>query len=202
MARNPFLSRVNLIRGRNITLMSYLALAAHGIATGGSGFLFLFALQLDLVSMIVLYSSRPLAMRRHGQPSAITVLTASVPLIIINYMFAQALGSALGEYPRKGGNMLERPSAVWGDAMIALAIAYLVAIALDRFLFRRDKLFWQELVGSMMRKGTVLMLMGYVGFGLLLWLGEENSEWMIPCLALARIALEYVLKPDLEKVVD
>ena len=22
----------------------------------------------------------------------------------------------------------------------------------------------------------------------LLWLGEENSEWMIPCLALARIA--------------
>ena len=191
---------MELARGRSITLLTYLTLAAHGIATGGSGFLLLFALQLDLVSLIVLYGSRPLAMRRPGQPSSIEVLTGSVPLIIINYMFAQALGSALGEYPREGGNMFERPSAVWGDAMIALTVAYLVAITIDRFLFRRDKLFWQELVGSMMLKGTVLVLMGYAGFGLLLWLGEENSDWVIPCLALARIALEYVLKPDPEKV--
>lgn len=193
---------MNLVRGRSITLLTYLMLAAHGIATGGSGFLLLFAMQLDIVSLIVLYGSRPLAMRRAGQPSSIEILTGSVPLIIINYMFAQALGSALGEYPRDGGNMFERPSAVWGDAMIALAIVHLVAIAIDRILFRRDKLFWQELVGSMILKGSMLMLMGYVGFGLLLWLGEENSEWVIPCLALARIALEYVLKPDPEKVMD
>lgn len=193
---------MNLVRGRSITLLTYLMLAAHGIATGGSGFLLLFAMQLDIVSLIVLYGSRPLAMRRAGQPSSIEILTGSVPLIIINYMFAQALGSALGEYPHDGGNMFERPSAVWGDAMIALAIVHLVAIAIDRILFRRDKLFWQELVGSMILKGSMLMLMGYVGFGLLLWLGEENSEWVIPCLALARIALEYVLKPDPEKVVD
>lgn len=193
---------MNLVRGRSITLLTYLMLAAHGIATGGSGFLLLFAMQLDIVSLIVLYGSRPLAMRRAGQPSSIEILTGSVPLIIINYMFAQALGSALGEYPRDGGNMFERPSAVWGDAMIALSVVHLVAIAIDRILFRRDKLFWQELVGSMMLKGIMLMLMGYVGFGLLLWLGEENSEWVIPCLALARIALEYVLKPDPEKLVD
>lgn len=193
---------MNLVRGRSITWLTYLMLAAHGIATGGSGFLLLFAMQLDIVSLIVLYGSRPLAMRRAGQPSSIEILTGSVPLIIINYMFAQALGSALGEYPHDGGNMFERPSAVWGDAMIALAIVHLVAIAIDRILFRRDKLFWQELVGSMILKGSMLMLMGYVGFGLLLWLGEENSEWVIPCLALARIALEYVLKPDPEKVVD
>lgn len=193
---------MNLVRGRSITLLTYLMLAAHGIATGGSGFLLLFAMQLDIVSLIVLYGSRPLAMRRAGQPSSIEILTGSVPLIIINYMFAQALGSALGEYPRDGGNMFERPFSVWGDAMIALTVVHLVAIAIDRILFRRDKLFWQELVGSMMLKGIMLMLMGYVGFGLLLWLGEENSEWVIPCLALARIALEYVLKPDPEKVLD
>ncbi len=186
---------MTILRGRSIVLLTYLALASHGIATGGSGFLLLFALQLDLVSLIVLYGSRPFRMRRHGQPSAITVLTASVPLIIINYMFAQALGSALGEYPRQGGNMFERPSAVWGDAMIALAIAYLVAIVMDRFLFTRDKVFWEELVSRMAMNGTVLVLMGYIGFGLLLWLGRENSEWLIPCLALARIALEYMLKP-------
>lgn len=193
---------MTIFRGRSIVLLTYTALAVHGIATGGSGFLLLFALQLDLVSLIVLYGSRPFKMRHPGQPSSITILTASVPLIIINYMFAQAIGSALGEYPREGGNMFQRPSAVWGDAMIVLAIAYLVAIALDRFLYRRDKLFWQELVGTMMRKGTVLVLMGYAGFGLLFWLGPEYSEWVIPCLALARIALEYVLKPDPEKVVD
>ena len=45
--------------------------------------------------------------------------------------------------------------------MITLTMAYWVVIAMDRFLFRRDKLFWQELVGSMMLKGTVLVLMGF-----------------------------------------
>ncbi len=51
-------------------------------------------------------------------------------------------------------------------------------------------------------KGVLIALLGYVAFGLLYWLGEENSKWVIPCLALARIALEYVLKPDPEKLVD
>lgn len=186
---------MTILRSRSIVLLSYVGLAVHGIAAGGSGFLLLFALQLDLLSMIVLYGSRPSRMRHAGQPSTITILTASVPLMIINYMFAQALGSALGEYPREGGNMFERPSKVWGDAMLLLAVGYFVAVVLDRFLFARDAHFWDELASRLRTKGTVLVLMGYAGFGLLLWLGREHSEWVIPCLALARIALEYVLKP-------
>lgn len=188
---------MSIFGGRSVVLLTYAALTIHGIASGGSGFLLLFALQLDLLRLIVLYGTRPARVRRSGQPDTITVLVSSVPLIIINCMLANSLGEALGEYP-DGDKFLVGAKKVWGTAMVVLTIGYVCAIALDRILFRKDAAFWEGVVSRMAIKTTVLGFLGYIGFGLLLWLGRENSHWVVPCLALARIALEFVLQPDQE----
>lgn len=192
-----------IFRSRTIVLMTYAALSAHGFASGGSGFLLLFALQLDMLGLLVLYGTRPSFARRSSQPSILTLLFSSVPVLIINAMLAIALGSALGEYPKDGpGPGIKRATVAWGDVMVAMTIASFVGLVLDRINYRRHKAFWETLDSRMALTVTLLGLLGYIGFGLLLWLGRHNGQWVILCLALARLVLELVLRSHPEDVAE